>query len=212
MKLPARHAILRITLPALFILGLGACTEAPDRAPENCAVKGPNFIADPQFATFGAPRSSRKWHVSQHATSESFKYAVTKDVLMIEQIGVEPWAIVTQSPDPESVRGKTLQFSAELKLDLTEPEAAHGFKLGGGLVLLAKRNGKILVNSNMDHEPHMGVSDWFSATIVVKIPAKTDYLRLGFINQAGGSIRVRNPSLRQIDRSKGDCPLTISDS
>ena len=197
---------LRLCHASLLVLVLAACGEPA--ADSSCKAVGGNLLQDTLFTTLGAPRAQRQWHSSEHSAKGSFSYGAAEGVLTIEQKGLEPWMILTQSQDAGLLAGEVVEFSADLKLDLAAPERAHGFKLGGGLALLAKNNGKLVVNSMLDHEPRMGIHDWQTARLVVALPMMIDYLRVGFLHQAGGVMLVRNPVLRQVAKT---CPLTPLD-
>ena len=194
---------LRLCYSSIFFLALTACGK--QAADSSCKAIGGNLLQDTVFTTVGAPRAQRQWQSSEHSAKGSFSYMAAEGVLTIEQKGLEPWMIVTQSPDAGLLAGKVVEFSADLKLDLAAPERAHGFKLGGGLALVAKNNGKLAVNSMLDHEPHMGIHDWQTVRVVVALPMMIDYLQVGFLHQAGGVMMVRNPMLRQVAKT---CPLT----
>lgn len=191
---------------AFTALLLSACGSEMDTT--SCKAIGDSYIKDPEFSTLFASRKDRQWHTSQHAGDKSFELTVEGGVLDITKTGTEPWTIVTQSLDVKPLKGKTVAFTADLKLDLKPPKTPHGFKLGGGLTLSAKRNGKLVLRTSFDHEPHMGTSDWRPVQVILKIPPKVDALRLGVIHQAGGNLQVRNPSLRVIDTADGSCTLT----
>ena len=65
-------------------------------------------------------------------------------------------AFLSQALDAEALQGKRVEFSANLKLDLSEPNDAHVFGYGGGLALFATQvdeNGsKIRLSSSLKHE------------------------------------------------------------
>lgn len=194
---------LRLCYSSIFFLALTACGK--QTADSGCKAIGGNLLQDAVFTTLAAPGGQRQWQSSEHSANGSFSYGAAQGVLTIEQKGFEPWMMVTQSPGAGLLAGKVVEFSADLKLDLAAPKRAHGFKQGGGLALLAKKNGKLVVNSMLDHEPHMGIHDWQTARVVVALPMMIDYLQVGFLHQAGGVMMVRNPVLRQVAKT---CPLT----
>ncbi|MEZ5572777.1 MAG: hypothetical protein R3E64_12210 [Halioglobus sp.] len=190
---------LQLCIAGLFLFTLSSCSE---RTPEdNCRAVGDNLLQDTRFTTLAAPRPQRLWKSSAHSAQPSFIYSAQDGVLTIEQKGTEPWIIITQSPDAEKLAGAVVEFSAEIKLDLIPPEIAHGFKQGGGLRLLARHSGQIVLNSLLDHQPHDGIHDWQTVKVVMAMPATMDYLQAGFIHQSGGVLQVRNPSLRQMAQS-----------
>lgn len=193
-------------LPYLVILS--ACSDAP--APgsgtgNSCAPVSENQIQDARFETLSAHHSKAQWQASEHAAGGSFESSVSDGTLSIRKTGNEPWFLVAQSADAKVLAGNTLSFSAELKLDLHEPEHIHGFGYGGGLSVLGKRGGKLVVNSRFEHQPHFGVHDWQPVEVIFKLPRNTTYLRLALLHQAGGSMQVRKPALYIVDP---DCPTT----
>lgn len=191
-------------ITTVALLGtLTACSGEDAGQGEACQGKGKNLLQDPQFQTVDAPRRERRWFGSEHAAGRSFKHSVSNGELLIEKTGIEPWFIMTQSIPREDIPGKKVVFSAEIKLDMLPPAVAHGFKQGGGLTVTAKANGKPVVSSVMDHEPHMGTTDWQPVQVVVDLPKRLDSVRFGFIHQADGSISIRNPSLQRA--AKGAC-------
>ena len=170
----------------------------------NTAV-GENLILDTGFTTFGGRHNERQWSASEHTAQKSFKYTISEGVLAIEQVATEPWAIVTQVVDAKTVAGKTVKFSADIKLDLEQPTRAINLKVGGGLLMWVKKNGRMVLDSSMEHEPYMGKSDWVRVDVVKKIPAKANFVEIGFIHQAAGKILIRNPALFQVRVSSENC-------
>lgn len=213
-----REIFAKVTVTAIITstLALVACSndqpvgdnDQPVSDQASCARQGDNLVQDPGFATLFANRSERRWHASEHAAGGTFKHEAEDGVLRIRKIGKEPWFLVSQSIDTKALARKTIAFSAEVKLNLREPEHKHGFGYGGGLSVLAKRGGKLVVNSTLEHEPNFGKHDWTPVEVVFKLPANTSYLRVGFIHQAGGNIEIRNPELYIV---KSGCPVTVAD-
>ena len=187
-------------LPGLF----ATLVSNPTLASE-CKTVGENLVLDTAFASFDAPYSQRKWHSSEHTTKRSFTYTVEDGVLTIEQVATEPWAVVSQTVDARGLAGKSVKYSAQIKLDLTPAPRSANLKNGGGLLLWAKKGSRLLLDSTMEHEPYMGTSDWVDVEVVKKIPKGVTFVELGFIHQAGGKIAVRKPSLFLLDASAGGC-------
>lgn len=205
--LAVRAALLSLAL-VLSACGPRAEQEEQSKSQGACTPRGENLIGDKAFATLFAQRSEQQWQSSEHAAGGTYEPSVTDGVLSIRKIGSEPWFLVAQSVDAKVLAGNTLAFSAELKLDLHEPKHAHGFDYGGGLSVMARRGGKVVVNSTMEHEPNFGVHDWQPVEVIFKLPRNSTYMRLGFVHQAGGSIAVRNPALYVMDP---DCPVTVGE-
>ena len=191
--------VLATTLAAL----LGACGSDVTEPEQQCQGRGKNLLQDPTFASLDAPRRERKWSTAEHAAGKSFRHSVSNGELLIEKTGVEPWFIVTQSLAGDAIPGKRVVFSAEIKLDMRPPAIPQGFKQGGGLTFTAIAGGKPILQSVMEHEPHMGTSDWQPVQVVLDLPRRVDSVRLGFIHQADGNLSIRNPSLQRV--AKGDC-------
>ena len=199
--------ISRLFLAGALTAALAACSsdtaETPASGSTQCEGRGKNLLQDPGFTTIDAPRRERKWSSSQHGGTPSFQYSASDGELLIEKTGSEPWFIITQHIDREDIPGRRVVFSADIKLDLRPPAIPHAFKQGGGLTVSARANGKPVVSSVMEHEPHMGKTDWQPVQVVLELPKQVPSVRLGFIHQADGSIRVRNPSLMRV--AKDDC-------
>ncbi len=200
--LVAMHRSVMVCAAALLLTGCGETAKTP-----SCEYQSENLIDDPLFATLDAPRAKRRWQFSEHAAGKSFEYTARDGVLTIDQQGIEPWGMVKQTVNAKPLRGRLVEFTADLKLDLTQPPQPHGFKLGGGLSITAKSNNKLQLSSAMDHEPHMGQHDWFRARLVTALPRQMNFLQIGFLHQAGGVMQVRNPSLRVV---ADGCPATVA--
>lgn len=192
----------RLITAGLLLAALAACsdsnTESPARASGQCEGRGKNLLQDPGFETVGGSRRERKWTGSQHGGEPSFSYSASDGGLLIEKTGSEPWFILTQVIPRDDIPGRRVIFSAEIKLDLQPPAIPHAFKQGGGLTLTAMANGKAVVRSMMEHEPHMGRTDWQPVQVVADLPKRAQIVRLGFIHQADGRIQVRKPALRRL--------------
>jgi hypothetical protein len=185
--------LLQTILTLATVTALGACSA--DTGESACAPRGKNLLQDLTFSTLSNPRSQRKWLSSEHAAGQTFEYSASDGILKIFKTGGEPWFLLTQSPDPATLGGKRVTFGAELKLDLQMP-TDHAFTPGGGLALLARKGGDVVINSSLEHEPRLGTTEWLPVSITVKIPPGTDTLRVGFLHQAEGTLRVRKPFLK----------------
>lgn len=187
---------------ALAFAGLLAACSAEDQQ-QTCEGKGKNLLQDPSFSTVGGSRRERQWFQSEHGAGNSFAHSVSNGVLRIEKTGVEPWFLFSQMLERKEIKGKQFVFSAEIKLDVKPDTDNHGFKQGAGLTLTAFQSNKPVVRSMMEHEPHLGTTDWQRVETVVELPMGVEDVRLGFIHQATGVIQVRNPSFKRVP--KGEC-------
>lgn len=184
------QGIMIITASAL----LSACS-ADGKQADGCSPRGKNLLEDVSFSGLSMPRSQRKWQSSEHAAGQTFEYSANNGVLKIFKTGGEPWFLLSQSPDAAALAGKRLTFGAEVKLDLQTP-SDHSFTPGGGLTMMARKNGKVVINSTLEHEPRLGTTDWTPVSITRKVPLGTDFVRVGFLHQAEGTLRVRKPFLK----------------
>lgn len=191
------------SLQRLLLAGCGTAVDSP-----SCEYKSENLLQDPRFETLALPRSRRNWQYSQHAGEPSFAFSASDGTLRAEQVGTQPWGLLAQSVPAKPLRNRRVEFSAELKLDLTEPAQVHGFKQGAGLTLTAKQASRLQLSSMLEHEPHAGQHDWHLARVVVQLPRQMSFLRAGILHQAGGTLEVRNPSLRVVT---DDCATTPRD-
>ncbi|MEP5569398.1 MAG: hypothetical protein ABJN62_16270 [Halioglobus sp.] len=190
---------LRLPLLVIAITGfLAACSDAPQ---EQCEGKGKNLLKDPSFSTVSAPRPQRRWFASEHAAGQSFEYEVKQGELEIRKTGTEPWFIMSQSIPRKDIPAKFAVFSAEIKLAMQPAAVKHNFKMGGGLTVTVKANGKPLVRSILEHEPHIGNTDWQRVAVKVELPKKADSVRVAFLHQADGTLWVRNPELRKANET-----------
>ena len=181
----------------LLPLLLGACGQQGESgvAAAGACAAGENLIRDARFTTLDAPRFQRAWLSSQHSSDVAFEYQAEQGVLTITRTGDEPWFVLGQDFEGGQWGGKRVRFSAELKMELTPPEPGHGFRKGGGLLLRARQGGRIVFNSEFEHDPHMGRHDWQRVSVTGAIPPRADSLRAGFQHQAGGRLQARNPEL-----------------
>ena len=189
-------------LSAILFAGLLTACAAEDK-PQLCEGKGKNLIEDPGFTTVGGSRRERKWLASEHGAGGSFEHSVNNGVLTIKKTGVEPWFLFSQMIDRKDIKGKKFVYGAEIKLNVKPDSGNHAFKQGAGLTLTAFQNNKPVVRSMMDHEPHLGTTEWESVQTVVELPMGVETVRVGIIHQAKGAIRVRKPYLMRI--AKSDC-------
>lgn len=191
--LPQTTRCALLTALALPLL-LGACADSSDGGKAACGNQQ-NLLRDTDFANLQAPRAQREWRSSQHSGDISFSYQAEDGVMTITQTGDEPWFVIEQSIGGSDWAGRKIRFSADLKLALTPPDPPHSFRQGGGLSLIARKGGRVVLSSQFEHQPHQGQHDWQRISVTREIPAGADSLRVGFQHQASGSLQVRDPSL-----------------
>lgn len=188
----------KVTGAVLLPLVIGACSQrdAGGGAGGDACSGGENLLRDIRFESLTLPRAQRQWLSSQHSSDVSFAYAADEGVLTITHTGDEPWFMLGQSITGTEWAGKRVRFSADLKLALTPPVPDHSFRKGGGLMLRARKGGRVVLSSEFEHQPHMGEHNWQRVSVTRDIPAQADRLRVGFQHQAGGELQARNPDLR----------------
>ncbi|MEP4486039.1 MAG: hypothetical protein ABJ013_10455 [Halioglobus sp.] len=177
-------------------------------AEELCATKGENYIQDADFALEAADVRARFWGRAQHAGERSFTATFEEDVLTIEKVDIQPWYYFRQFIDAEDLQGKTLAFTAEMELNLTEPEVPAFDVHGGGLyVAVSSSSRKVLLRSELENEPRIGKTDWIPMQYVFKVHPRAKTIEVAFAHIAEGSMRVRHPSLKEVNLKKPECEL-----
>lgn len=196
----------RIFLVLPFFL-LMACNS--DERDNLCRPVGDNYLQDADFALEAENRRAQHWTGLQHAGERSFNASISNGELTITKFATQPWYLFRQRLKGEDLAGKKMVFSAELKLDIHAPATPHGFKVGGGLNLVARsERGKIVLHSILNHEPILGTHDWHQARVTVQLPADTTMVEVGFLHQADGTLQVRKPSFYEVEDSPDTCRLT----
>jgi hypothetical protein len=142
-------------------------------------------IANAGFETPFAPAGAcpPRWGCSVHADGTSFRFAPDastategKQSLLVERVGKEPWATVTQSFRAASLRGHRIRFSLDVKAGGVDGE-------GAGPWLLVLGDGKVL-----DHQVSRvrGTRDWQREVIEVVLPDQAETLSVGATLEGGG--------------------------
>lgn len=199
--------ILPVTLlTALLAAGCSDSTTTPSTAGVNaeqgasCAA-GENLLGNPDF-TVNAAGAAPPWHASQHAGEKSFELTLDNGTVTIEKIATQPWYTLSQSMGARALRGKVVEYSAEIKLDLDDEDLAHAFKPGGGLTLTLRGDpdpvmggDRLLESKLFEHEPHLGNWDWTPVSMRLTMPENATSLKVGIAHQASGKMALRNPVL-----------------
>ncbi|MDP4650706.1 MAG: hypothetical protein NWS56_03015 [Haliea sp.] len=188
---------------ALLALLLTACQAGPAVPPQaNACDMSENLLGNPGFVRDELSGSMGPWSGSQHAGETSFTTSTDAGVLRVEKIATQPWFKFSQAPRARALRGEQLMFQADLKLALDTEELIHGFKRGGGAQILVwgdpdpvMGGDRLMLDSTLEHEPHLGRTDWFTVRIPISVPATATRMNVGFVHQANGVMQVRNPGL-----------------
>ncbi len=196
------------TLLLVSAVLLSSCTTTHSgSAPADGACQaGENLIDNPGFVQDQRGRRS-PWSASQHAGEPSFEInAIGEGSIEILKTGSQPWFLLSQHIPIDRVRGHTLVYSAELKLNLNDKGLKHAFGAGGGLSVVVHgapgsgpdHNG-ILLRERFEHEPHIGQHDWTRVETRFTVPIDANRLRIGIADFANGSMAVRKPRLSICD-------------
>ena len=163
---------------------------------------GENLLQNP---TFSDPEDGSlvPWTINQHAGERSFTLTIEDGIATIERIATQPWFTLVQSPSIEGVRGRELLFRADLRLSLTDENwPDKGMEPGGGLQMLVwgapvpvLGSTRKVYMSSLEQEPKLGEVDWFTVSHRFPVVADASRVRVGFTQQANGSMSIRNPQL-----------------
>jgi hypothetical protein len=133
------------------------------------------------FAAAGA--CPPRWGCSVHADGTSFRFspdAATategRQSLLVERVGKEPWATVTQSFRATPLRGQRIRYSLAVRTGGVDGE-------GAGPWLLVLGDGKVL-----DHQVRRvtGTRDWQREVIELVLPEQAETLSVGATLEGGG--------------------------
>jgi hypothetical protein len=177
-----------------------------------CELMDGNYLQDPGFNQRTSAGRLQFWGGRQHAGEDSFDLTFDDGELTIDKIGTQPWMSFRQTVEATELAGKKLAMNAELKLDLQQPRDSHPTVVGGGLKIAARAGGskgrKLLLRSNLDHQPRLGKTDWYPVQVVVQLPENTSTVEVGFLHQADGTLQIRNPSFQLVDESSRPCEVS----
>ncbi len=191
-------------LVVLILAGLlaGCQVAANDSAPVAQCSGSDNLLANTDFGSSDPAAGLSPWRGAQHAGETSFRTHVSNGELTIEKIGTQPWYFLSQTPQARSLRGESLVFRAEIRLDLNAENLAHRFTHGGGLQVSVwgdpdpvMGGDRLVFSSSLEHEPRLGTTDWVAVSIPFTVPSTATRMSVGFLHQANGSMQVRNPGL-----------------
>ncbi len=175
------------------VLLVAACAEPQSRvlpdplAPPPRAVEAPltpvlvNAGFEAGFAARGA--CPERWACSVHADGSSFRFVPDtstfsegRQSLLVERVGKEPWAIVTQTFRAQSLRGQRVRFSIAVRTQDVDGEGAGPWLLMNG--------GEVVLDHQIRHVK--GTRDWQRHAIEVVVPPRADTLSVGATLEGGG--------------------------
>ncbi len=208
-------------MKALFSIGLALTLAACQSSDEHAAVAAAdagcepvvdNLLTNPEFSNAGDGSAPLHWQASQHAGALAFTISAAGGELVIDKHGEQHWMLIKQLVKPESVAGQRVRFSAEMSQDMTDEGWTQSLEAGGGFSISvfgtepdAPLRQKLLFNSNLQHQPKLGVFDWTPVSVEFDVAAGVTKLEVGFLHQAYGQMRIRNPVLSVITEQQSDC-------
>lgn len=195
-----------VRLPALLfvaaIAGIGGgCSDSSHRS------RDPGLIVNPAFAdAAGGNAIGSPWAAVQHGGESSYLFGARNGVLRIERVGTQPYGQVVQVLPAEKLRGKTVEFSADLSGELESinnpsvPWADHtglsiivkGYSTNPRMRMLGKR---VLLESRSEPGLAPGSHDWTHCRVVVKVPEQATEIEVGIRLVLNGVLKARSPAL-----------------
>ncbi len=184
----------------LFLLPiLASCGEY--QPPDPGLLQSPYFSEQRHEEDF-----SPAWAAIQHGGDDSFHMTTSDGVLRIEKIGEEPWGQLVQNLSAEDLRGKKLEFSAELSGDLKEienPADRLGNKTGLGVIVkgypgshrLRTLGKSILLTLTSESDLSEGKHDWKRHSIVFTVPESATDIQVAIRMTHAGVLKARGPRL-----------------
>lgn len=182
---------------------LASCDEY--QPPDPGLLKGPYFSEQPHGENF-----SSAWAAIQHGGDDSYHMTTSDGVLRIERIGEEPWGQLVQRLSAEDLRGKTLEFSAELSGDLKKiknPKERLANKTGLGVIVkgfpgshrLRTLGKSILLTLTSESDLSAGEHDWKRHSIVFTVPEGATDIQVAIRMTNGGVLKARGPRLLVVE-------------
>lgn len=201
---------------ALLMLTLTACQASESDSEKTTAIESSsqntidnatlcehNLLQNPQFDKGENDVFPSPWGDSQHAGDRIYSVDISDGELTIKKNGEQHWMLISQRIDAKTVAGHSLVFSTELKQNMNDDGWTQALEAGGGLSIVihgtvpdSPFSQKILLSSNLQHEPKLGVFDWTPVQVAFDVPDTVTAMTVGFLHQAYGEMSVRNPALR----------------
>ncbi|QKK02255.1 MAG: hypothetical protein HND55_06050 [Pseudomonadota bacterium] len=180
---------------------------------DNNRTHDPGLVQAPRFVDEKGERD-RAWLMSHHANRGSYALTIDDGTAIIERTGPEPWGLLSQFFPREVVEelaGRTLAFSADLKLDLEDdtwgtPIEPVGFRVKvfkardpRGNPLHAMLGVRPQENFVLNVPNDVTQRDWQRYTLEFRLPDDAWEIEAAVFMSRGGRLYVRNPSLTVVD-------------
>lgn len=188
----------------LFVIGCGSQTDRLETSDNDGCENQPNLLQNAEFSMPGAYGAPQHWELSQHAGQAAYKLTTDNGEVHIEKYAQQHWMLLSQGLRDFNFEGENLTLSAEIKLNLqSAAEDIQSFKAGGGLSIIIRgvdpnRPGplKVMYISSLEHEPHLGETDWSHVSVMFTVPQGALSMQVGFLHQAEGDMSIRQPRLQ----------------
>lgn len=194
-------------LVIIAAMACGGCFGAGSQATD------PGLIVNPRFAdTSGGDGVGEPWASIQHAGAPSYRFSAVDGVLRIERVGDQPNGRVVQVIPADGLRGKTLEFSAELSGNLEPidtPSApwaddtglaviVKGASKNPALRMLGKR---VLLKAGSAPRLAPGKLDWTRYRVVFQVPEQATDIEVAIRLMLNGVLEARDPSLVVVENA-----------
>ncbi len=198
---------LAVLLNISLLAGCSDPSELPTADPGEFLDTRANLIEDPDFATISAG-PIRHWVLVQHAGGKSYAVTAENGVMTLERTGSEPWGLVSQRLDAVPLRGKTLEFSADVRGRFPHPEDATGSPTAIGIQVKGLKPGMprglgaaVLVAQHAEPGLIQENSDWVRQKVRFDIPDTATFLALNIMLSQWGQLDAAKPSLVEISKN-----------
>jgi hypothetical protein len=195
----AADAAMRIR-GAVATLAVACCTtsalaDMPHASAAPAAAATAVTLVNPGFeAPDAAPPGFPGWTASVHSNPRAYAFAIDTGVhhagtasLRITRVGDEPWGMITQALPPAGLTGRTIEWSAWLRID----KAA-----GPGAVLSIATTAHGATDRVVFLEPALaGTKDWTQARVRLAIPPGTSVVEVSAMLQGPGTLWVDDAKL-----------------
>ena len=190
------YSILWVTV----VLLLAACGAAAQPSPA-AAGTTPIALVNPGFESRlpDAPSLPAGWEIAQHAGATSYEFTLDgkivhngKQSLRIDNVGSEPYGMVSQELPVGELRGKTLRLSAYLR---TRDVTGNRYGRGAALVLQALVQGSPLAFNHMRDAPARGTTEWTRHEVTLAIPPQTQKILVGAMLTGPGTVWLDDVAL-----------------
>lgn len=183
---------------------LSGCQSESDDS--GCLLGDDNYLSDADFALEAESSRSKHWTGMQHTGEKSFKVTFENSTAVIEKVGSQPWFLYRQRLKANEFVDKKMAFSAEVKLSQSLDGSTQANTSAGGLKLsVLTSSGKPILRVESMLQPEGEENDWQYLQLVVLMPKAAQRVALSFFHDSEGTLRVRNPSFREVDSASENC-------